>query len=52
MFKVQHKRGPKAKWADAQNGKRFATEETAWAYVASLDQDGHIDRTNNRVVAA
>lgn len=48
---IQQKRGPKAKWLWLQGSpSRFATEAEAWAHVASLDEDGYIDRAQFRVI--
>lgn len=51
MFKVQTKEYSLGKrWQDMRNARRFDTEQAAWDFVASLDQDGWIDRANYRVI--
>lgn len=39
-------------WREMVNRRRFPSEQAAWDFVASLDQDGIIDRINYRVVIA
>jgi hypothetical protein len=57
MFKIQTRLTqsgmPSKSWRDFGIFKKtFATEDDAWAYVGSLDQDGYVDRRTYRVVAA
>jgi hypothetical protein len=55
MFKVQTKEYSLGRrWQDLKSfhRNRFVTEEDAWAYVESLDQDGVRDTGNFRVVPA
>jgi hypothetical protein len=53
MFKVQTKAYSQGRrWQDMRSHRLFETEAKAWEYVASLDQDGFVDRANYRVVKA
>lgn len=50
-FKIQTKEYSYGKrWQDMRNGKRFISEDDAWKYVESFDQDGFRDTSNYRVV--